>query len=402
MKIYYDENMPFAKEFFSELCQFDTTTNGGEQGELVPFSGRSLTAEQVADADVLLVRSITQVNEQLLHLNNKISFVGSATIGTDHIDLSYLKKRNITFHSAPGCNAISVAEYVLSALVVLAERYLFDLSTRTVGIVGGGNTGTRLSEKLTALGINHKICDPWLAKKQTEQSGVNSSDNITDQPIDNRSYVSLNEVLACDIISLHVPKVEGGDHPTYKLLNADNLALLRDDQILISACRGDVIDNHALLALKKAGHGVKVVLDVWQGEPNVLEALIPYTEIATAHIAGYSLEGKARGSEMLYQALCQRLVITPKYQLTNFLPSASIPAIEINQDFDQILLNQLVKMVYDVRRDDAIFRQQLFVQGFDNLRKNYPVRREFSAITVTLSSNTFSDVPHRLGFSKNV
>ncbi len=392
MKIYFDENMPFAKEFFSELCHINNAINGDEQGELVPFSGRTLTAEQVADADVLLVRSITQVNAQLLHLNDKISFVGSATIGTDHIDLSYLAKRNITFHSAPGCNAISVAEYVLSALVVLAERYLLTLSSLTVGIVGGGNTGTRLSEKLIALGIEHKICDPLLAEKQAQDKNHN--------PTDSRQYVSLADVLACDVISLHVPKVVGGEHPTDKLINAGNLAMLREDQILISACRGDVIDNHALLALKMAGHGVKVVLDVWQGEPEVLDTLIPFTEIATAHIAGYSLEGKARGSEMLYQALCQQLAITPKYQLANFLPSASIPVIDINQAFDQILLNQLVKMVYDVRRDDAIFRQQLFAQGFDSLRKNYPVRREFSAVTVTLSPNGMSDVPHRLGFSK--
>jgi len=393
MKIYFDENMPFAKEFFSELCHLKISNTGAfsdnEQGELVPFSGRSLTAEQVADADVLLVRSITQVNEQLLSLNEKLSFVGSATIGTDHIDLDYLAKRNIPFYSAPGCNAISVAEYVLSALVVLAERYLLNLSSLTVGIVGGGNTGTRLSEKLTALGIEHKICDPLLADNQ-----------ISGSTADNREYVSLAEVLTCDVISLHVPKIVGGKYPTDKLLNAENLAQLREDQILVSACRGDVIDNHALLALKQSGHKLKVVLDVWQGEPDVLEALIPFTEIATAHIAGYSLEGKARGSEMLYQALCQQLKVEPTYQLTNFLPSASIPEIEINQDFSQILLNQLVKMVYDVRRDDAIFRQQLSVQGFDSLRKNYPVRREFSAVTVTLSPNAMSDVPHRLGFSK--
>ena len=399
MKIYFDENMPFAKEFFSEICHVHIGNDDsldGEQGELIPFSGRTLTAEQVADADVLLVRSITQVNEKLLHLNDKISFVGSATIGTDHIDLSYLAKRNIRFHSAPGCNAISVAEYVLSALVVLAERYLLNLSSLTVGIVGGGNTGTRLSEKLTALGITHKICDPLLEKQQKEKQ---AEDTIC-KPVDTRNYVSLTEILACDVISLHVPKIVGGDHPTDKLINADNLALLREDQILISACRGDVIDNHALLALKESGHALKVVLDVWQGEPEVLEALIPYTEIATAHIAGYSLEGKARGSEMLYQALCQQLEITPKYQLKNFLPPASIPSVEINQDFSQILLSQLVKMVYDVRRDDAIFRQQLSVQGFDSLRKNYPVRREFSAVTVTLSAKTLSDVPHRLGFNK--
>jgi erythronate-4-phosphate dehydrogenase len=395
MKIYFDENMPFATEFFTELSYFNDGIIG-KKGELVAFSGRTLTAEQVADADVLLVRSITQVNEQLLHLNDKISFVGSATIGTDHIDLSYLAKRNISFHSAPGCNAISVAEYVLSALVVLAERYLLNLSSLTVGIVGGGNTGTRLSEKLSALGIEHKICDPLLERQQSQQQAEDKSC----KPSDKRNYVSLSDILACDVISLHVPKVVGGDYATDKLINANNLALLREDQILISACRGDVIDNHALLALKASGHALKVVLDVWQGEPEVLEALIPYTEIATAHIAGYSLEGKARGSEMLYQALCQQLEIMPKYQLKNFLPSASIPRVEINQDFSQILLSQLVKMVYDVRRDDAIFRQQLFVQGFDSLRKNYPVRREFSAVTVTLSSKTLSDVPHRLGFNK--
>ncbi len=381
MKIYFDENMPFAKNFFSNLSGITT--------ELVPFSGRSLTAEQVSDADVLLVRSITQVNETLLAKNDRLSFVGTATIGTDHIDQDYLAKRNINFHCAPGCNAVSVAEYVLSALVVLAERYLLDLFSLTVGIVGGGNTGTRLSEKLTALGIHHKICDPLLKQKTS----------------DSREFVSLEEVLACDVISLHVPKVTGGEHPTYQLLNQGNLAKLRDDQILISACRGDVIDNNALLALKKSGHGIKLVLDVWQGEPEVLTELIQYTEIATAHIAGYSLEGKARGTEMLYQALCQQINkaqqrnIEPEYHLADFLPPASISLIEIKQDFNQILLNQLVKMVYDVRRDDAIFRQQLAMIGFDQIRKTYPVRREFSAVKVTLPSTTDSDVLHRLGFN---
>ena len=373
MNIFYDENMPFAKEFFGDL------------GTLTAFAGREITAEQVAEADVLLVRSVTPVNEALLTQNKQLSFVGTATIGFDHIDKDYLNNRDVSFTSAPGCNAVSVAEYVLSSLVVLAERYQLNLLDMTVGIVGAGNTGSRLSEKLTALGIKHLLCDPYLA--------LDSNDS--------RDFASLEQVLACDVISLHVPKTVGGEYPTDKLINAGKLARLREDQILVSACRGDVIDNDALLALKVAGHGVKIVLDVWQGEPDVLEALIPFTEIATAHIAGYSLEGKARGSEMLYQALCQQLAITPKYQLANFLPSASIPVIDINQTFDQILLNQLVKMVYDVRRDDAIFRQQLSVQGFDSLRKNYPVRREFSAVTVNLSSTAYSDVPHRLGFNKN-
>jgi len=376
MKILFDENMPYAKEFFSDLVVKDT--------ELVPFSGRDLSPEQVLDADVLLVRSITQVNEALLDKNKRLTFVGTATIGTDHIDQTYLAERDVTFHSAPGCNAISVAEYVISALVVLAERYLFDLTKLSVGIVGGGNTGTRLSEKLSALGIQYKICDPLL------ECDTN----------DTREFVTLEEVLECDVISLHVPKVIDGEYPTYHLLDETRLNNLNDEQILISACRGEVIDNHALLALKKSGHGVKLVLDVWEGEPSVLTPLIDYTEIATAHIAGYSLEGKARGTEMLYQALCQHINIEPVCQLKTLLPTANISCVELNQEFNEIVLNQLVKMVYDVRRDDAIFRQQLSSQGFDALRKNYPIRREFSAVQVILSFNACSGVPHRLGFSR--
>lgn len=381
MKIYFDENMPFASEFFSDFCK---------PGDLIPFSGRDLNAQQIIDADVLLVRSITQVNEALLKNNKKLTFVGTATIGMDHIDQTYLAKRNIKFHSAPGCNAISVAEYVISSLVILTERYQLDLTQLTVGIVGGGNTGTRLSEKLTALGIEYKICDPILEQNQD----------------DKRLFSSLEDVLSCDVISLHVPKVIDGDYPTYHLLDEKRLQQLKQDQILISACRGEVIDNKALLALKKQGHSVKVVLDVWEGEPDVLTPLIEYTEIATAHIAGYSLEGKARGTEMLYQALCehikqeQHINIERKYQLVNFLPPATISSVKLNQEFNEVILNQLVKMVYDVRRDDAIFRQKLSTEGFDSLRKNYPVRREFSAVQVALLPNALSDVPHRLGFNK--
>jgi len=372
MNIFYDENMPFAAEFFADL------------GVLSAFSGRTLSAQDVSDADVLLVRSITKVNERLLEKNKRLSFVGTATIGVDHIDQNYLADRKVNFHSAPGCNATSVAEYVLSAMVILAERYLLSLSELTVGIVGAGNTGSRLSEKLTALNINHVLCDPILAQ--------NSADK--------RTFVSLEKALNCDVISLHVPLTCAGQHPTYHLLDAERLKQLRDSQILINACRGEVIDNQALLNMKQAGHPIKLVLDVWEAEPNILMALIEHCEIATAHIAGYSLEGKARGTEMLYRALCKQLDISPNKQLSDFLPIPAISSIEIKQAFDEILLNQLVKMVYDVRRDDAIFRQQINIQGFDHIRKTYPTRREFSSVTVNLGNALSLDVPHQLGFNK--
>ena len=372
MNIFYDENMPFAAEFFADL------------GVLTAFSGRALSATDVRDADVLLVRSITKVNEALLQKNKTLSFVGTATIGVDHIDQPYLTHRSVNFQSAPGCNAVSVAEYVLSAMVVLAERYLLSLADLTVGIVGAGNTGSRLSEKLSALNIKHVLCDPLLAESSTEE----------------RDFVTLEQALSCDIVSLHVPLTRTGPHATYHLLDAARLAKFSDEQILINACRGEVIDNSALFKIKQQGHRLKLVLDVWENEPNILHELIPHCEISTAHIAGYSLEGKARGTEILYRALCQQLDILPNKQLADFLPEPAISRVEIKPAFDEILLNQLVKMVYDVRRDDAIFRQQINIQGFDHIRKTYPTRREFSSITVDLNNVLSSDVPHQLGFNK--
>lgn len=375
MNIFYDENMPFAEEFFSSL------------GKTVSFSGRELTSDKVLEADVLLVRSITQVNEKLLSSNEAIRFVGTATIGVDHIDQNYLSSKNVSFSSAPGCNAISVAEYVISSLVVMAERYLLDIFSMTVGIVGAGNTGTRLSEKLSALGIAYKLCDPLLEKTS-----------------DKRHFSSLEETLSCDIISLHVPLTHNCEDATFHLLNEHRLFKLSTEQILINACRGEVIDNQALLNMKVKGLGPKLVLDVWENEPNVLEALIEHTDISTAHIAGYSLEGKARGTEMLYQALCKELNIVPELSLEMFLPKAHINEVKINSYFSKNLLNPIVKMVYDVRRDDALFRQQLTTKGFDFIRKTYPARREFSAVKVSLTkSEVTPDDNHavyQLGFSQ--
>lgn len=381
MKIFYDENMPYAADFFAEF------------GELIPFAGRTLTAEQVAEADVLLVRSITKVNASLLYKNKKLRFVGSATIGVDHIDQAYLTQRNIAFASAPGCNATSVAEYVISALVVLAERYLFSLTDLTVGIIGAGNTGTQLSGKLRTLGINYKLYDPPLAK--------------TGDP---RNFCSWHEVLACDVISLHVPLTTTGLYPTYHLINKAVLSQLTDQQILINVCRGEVVDNQSLYQKKKQGFALKLVWDVWEKEPTILTDLIAYTEIATAHIAGYSLEGKSAGTEMLYQALCSTLDVQPSKVLSDILPKADIEQVNLQtKHINQNIISKLVKLVYDVRRDDAIFRQQysehenltstIIAQQFDLLRKNYPTRREFSSLKVALLNSTKFDVPHQLGFS---
>ena len=370
MKIYFDENMPFATEFFASF------------GELIPFAGRNLTSAQLTDADVLLVRSITQVNAELISTAKRLKFVGTATIGVDHVDQAYLQQRNIAFSAAPGCNAISVAEYVLSALVVMSERLQRELCSLTVGIVGAGNTGSRLAEKLDALGICYKLCDPLLAANNQ----------------DVREFVELDEVLCCDVISLHVPLTQHSLYTTYHLFNEQRLAQLTPEQLLINACRGEVVDNKALLALKRAQQGPKLVLDVWENEPHILTELLPYTDIATAHIAGYSLEGKARGTEQHYQALCQVLAVPVSLHLAQFLPKAGIAQVMLNEHYNRVIRDKLITLVCDVRRDDAIFRQQIQNQGFDYIRKTYPARREFSSLAITSVHEETLNVLHQLGF----
>ena len=373
MHFFIDENIPYAEAFFSDL------------GEITRFSGRELTPEQLTDADVLLVRSITQVNDTLLQGANKLKFVGTATIGEDHIDKVALQQRNIAFSSAPGCNAVSVAEYVISALFVLAERHNFTLLNKTVGIVGVGNIGKALKAKLEAMGITLLLCDP--PRQDIEHSQEDE-------------FVELNELLAkADIITCHTPKTKTGPHPTHHLLNQDNLALLKQDVVLINASRGEVIDNQALLTevqrRETAGEmAIKLVLDVWENEPNPLAELVDYCDIATAHIAGYSLEGKARGTEMLYQQVCELMQIEATVTLAELLPNnpidlsnvTTLPSVESE-------LKTLMHLIYDVRRDDALFRNLLGVKGFDWLRKNYPVRREWSSVPLASLSALAPELP---------
>jgi len=369
MKIYIDENIPYAKQFFSAF------------GELHFFSGRSVSAEQLRDADVLLVRSITQVNESLLRLNNTLKFVGTATIGTDHVDQAYLKARGIPFSSAPGCNKISVAEYILSSLLVLAEKQQFQLSQKTVAIVGAGNTGSAVHQRLAALGVCCKLYDPPL-----QLAG------------DKRAFCTLDEVLSADIISLHVPKVCDGDYPTVHMFDERLLSKLNNQQILLNASRGDVIDNQALLTRAQAGLTPTLVLDVWEHEPVIEKALLPFVEIATPHIAGYSLDGRARGTEMLYLALCQALHCKVVHKAQDFVVQAAISNVTVEQAITQPILKRLLHLIFDVRRDDALFRQMIDQpDGFDIMRKTYSERRELSTLCVNAPASQ-TQLLQSLGF----
>ncbi|GGI83636.1 4-phosphoerythronate dehydrogenase PdxB [Shewanella gelidii] len=372
MKIIADENMPYVQELFAAL------------GEVVLVDGRHLSPEQVADADVLLVRSVTAVNKELLSENRALQFVGTATIGTDHIDLDYLTERNISFSSAPGCNATAVGEYAFTAMLELARRTNSQLKNKTVGIIGAGNTGSALAKCLRGFGIKVLLNDPLLQAQG-----------------DSRDFVSLDQVISeADIISLHVPLTKLGVHKTWYLFDEARLNGLKPGAWLLNCCRGEVINNRALIEFKQQREDVRLVLDVWEGEPSPMDELVPLVDIATPHIAGYSLEGKARGTLMLYEQLCRTLSVPVDKSLAELLPSYHLQSVSLASEINQMQLTSLVRSVYDIRDDDELFRISYSVPGgFDQMRKNHRHRREFSALTLVNRGQCDVNWLFNIGFS---
>lgn len=352
MNIVADENIPLLNEFFADF------------GTITTLSGRNMRSESMRDADILLVRSVTQVNAALLKENTKLQYVGTATIGTDHIDLNYLKEASIGFSSAPGCNARAVVNYVLSALCVLTENRLQALTDLTVAIVGVGNVGFKLRQQLEQLGIKVLAVDPF--KTQTEVGAL----------------VDLSEALQADVVCMHTPLTSGGEHPTLHLIGAHELAQMKPNACLLNAGRGPVVDNQALLKHLENNPNFAAILDVWETEPEPKLELLDKCLLATPHIAGYSLDGKMRGTEMIYQGLCKHLGVPVQHKLQDFMPEHGVKNIEFSEQLpEEQRFRTAVRAFYDVRNDDGRMRYAMHnasnrAERFDWLRKNYPLRRD--------------------------
>jgi erythronate-4-phosphate dehydrogenase len=363
MKIIADENIPFVSECFSSL------------GEVKVLNGRDITAETVKDADILLVRSITKVDANLLK-KSKVAFVGTATIGYEHIDVDYLVKNKIGFASAPGSNANSVAEYVIAALLEIGGKYDLVLEGKSIGIIGAGNVGSKVAEKCKALEMKVLLNDPPLQRQTSD-----------------KKYLPLERLFDCDIITLHTPLTYEGIDKTFHLSDEKFFRSLKKDCVFINTARGGVVDTNALKNAIKKGIVKSAVLDVWENEPNVDVGLLEMVDIGTPHIAGYSLDGKVTGLIMIYQAACKYFKLPVKRRLADFLPPADVVKIEIENngvDKDEIL-RQTVKKIYDIAGDDADLRRILDMSKnksgfiFDRQRKSYHIRREFYNTTVTVT-----------------
>lgn len=364
MKIIADENIPFVKECFASI------------GDVQTLSGRKITPDAIAEADILLVRSITPVNEKLL-AGSKVKFVATATIGFEHIDVGYLKNRGIGFASAPGSNANSVADYIVAALLSVAQKHKIILEGKSIGVVGVGNVGSKVAKKCAALGMIVKLNDPPLFRRTGDAK-----------------YRHLNELFDCDFITLHTPLTHEGQDKTYHLADEKFFASLKPGCVFINTCRGAVHDTTALKAAIKNEKLGAVILDVWENEPNIDCELLRIVDISTPHIAGYSLDGKIAGMIMIYNAACKHFGLKPKHKIEDFLPPSTVPQITIDKigPDTQKLLHEIVRQVYVINRDDFNTREIVMVEQekrgkfFDDLRKNYPVRREFQNTTVVFAT----------------
>ena len=362
LKVIADENIPSLDALLGELA------------DIHYLPGRSMQAEALQGADALLVRSITCVDEALL-AGTSIQFVGSCTIGTDHVDLAYLAAQKIAFANAPGCNAAAVVDYVLSALFAI-EPELAVWQQRQVGIVGCGQVGSRLQQRLAAIGIATQVFDPFVPA----------------------ATASFDDVLRCDAISLHVPLTRDGEHPTLQMFNAAVFDQLADNTLLINSSRGKVVDNRALLQHLQQGR-LQAVLDVYEDEPTPSIALLQALDVATAHIAGYSLQGKIRGSMQVVEALYRHFAIAET------MPDLLAGQLKQTRVAEEASLAEILRLAYDIRADSAAFLQAYSqaadaaeqAQAFDRYRKQYPVRYEWS-FQQLVGRGMPDDVLKQLGF----
>ena len=341
LHILADENIPGL----DQLCT--------DWATITRRPGREICSADLAGIDILFVRSVTSVSSELLGGSN-VRFVGSATIGVDHLDIDYLLKKGIAYAHAPGCNANSVVDYVMSC--IFNTFNLTDLSKQTVGIVGAGNVGSRLAKCLNYFGINFLIYDPFVQL------------NIPQE------VAHFEDILQATIISLHVPLTVNGDHPTWHLLDGRVQQKLTDNCLLINTSRGAVIDNEALLSNINKGQSLTLAIDVWESEPNILWDLCRLAAISTPHIAGYSYPGKMRGTQKVVLA-AQRFF----QQEESVFDGPCLPQVT---DFNSLQNYHLaLHSIYDVSKDHRSFKHHVDssispAECFDQFRKNYPRRDE--------------------------
>lgn len=337
-----------------------------------------ITPDAVKDADALIIRTRTICNANLLD-NSRVRFIGTTTIGTDHLDKEYLKQRNISWSYAPGCNSWAVNQYVQAALLTLAKLRNMDLHDKTIGIIGVGNIGSKVKEICELLGMRVLLNDPPRAQKEGQGK-----------------FVTIAEILKqSDFITLHVPLNYDKKHCTYHLIAGDLIERFVKKPIIINTSRGEVVDNKALYHGIMTGKIGGAVLDVWENEPNIMEDLLKAADIGTPHIAGYSLDGKAMGTAMIVKELSCffGLGLNDFYPKDLDEPKNPLIRLDCLTKTPQEAFTQAIAQTYNIKDDDLSLRRN--PAAFESLRNLYPFRREPSAYR-TMIINDHSDIAMKL------
>jgi len=353
MRIVADDKIPFLK---GVLEPFAETTY---------LPGSKINSVDVSDADAMLIRTRTKCTKDLLQ-KTKMAFIGTATIGYDHIDTYYCESQGIEWTNAPGCNADSVEQYLTAVLLYWAKVQNRNLNKLTIGIIGVGNVGSRVAKSCKLLGMNVLLNDPPRARREG-----------------NEAFTELSEICKkADIISFHVPLTLEGIDKTFHMVDENFLGMIIPDVLLINTCRGEVTSSKTLLSAINEGIIQSPIIDCWENEPQINFELLEKCFIATPHIAGYSQDGKANGTQQIVRALSLHFNLPLSDWKPEGLPNPKNPEIIIDpkNKSDQEILTETVLLTYPIWEDDQRLRE--YPTKFEELRGDYPIRREYAAFTV--------------------
>lgn len=346
MKIVVDDKIPFIREAIAQIST-----------DVIYKPGIAISPDDIHDADALIIRTRTRCDETLLK-GSKVSFIATATIGYDHLDIEYLKRAHITWTNCPGCNANSVGQYIHSCLLLLEKEKGYDLSKTTVGLVGVGHVGHAVIEAIRPLGVQILLNDPP-QKEALRKAG---------KP--HEFFLKMEELQEkCDIISFHTPLITKGPYPTFHLANKTFFNALKKQPIIINTSRGAVVDNTDVLQALKDGIIRDAIIDTWENEPNINQELLNLIYIGTPHIAGYSADGKANATRMALTALCNHFHLPVTFQIrVPQLPEEELPEPYLTETERALVL-------YNPHTDSLKLKSHPTM--FEELRGNYPLRREF-------------------------
>ena len=392
MKIVIDEKIPFIRGAFERWA------------DVVYSPGSRIDARMVADADALIVRTRTKCNAALLE-GSSVRIVASATIGFDHIDAGWLEAHDIRWANAPGCNSGSVMQYMTSLLFFLARKHLLNLSDLTIGIVGVGNVGSKVERVARALGMRILLNDPPRERREVgPETGITMMDgnhgSVPGGVAGGTRFHPLGKLLEeSDILTMHVPLTREGEDKTFHLIDGENLSRMKRSAILINTSRGEVVDNITLREALKGGLLRGAALDVWEGEPAADPELVDLADIATPHIAGYSVDGKANATVSSVRTVAANLGLPMHDWTPSALPLPPHPTIDLTGPGGAAphdIVAQAVIHTYPIMEDDLLFRNGK--ENFEYLRDNYRIRREFGSFSVRTDNAEAARILSEIGF----